>query len=140
MGQKSLSLVSLMVLCLWGAAQVGFAETPGPESKQGYTGPDFVVIRSTVDVESVAKPAYLPHRAHQWLECEGCHHGKGPDGKKLESIAGQKIEPCETCHSSKNTMPVKVATLKRASHRLCMECHLKQSKELARCEVCHTKK
>lgn len=103
-------------------------------------GPEQVVIQSTMDPEKVAKPAYLPHRTHQWLECDGCHHGKGPNGKKVDLSNGIKIEKCETCHNSKAGMPEKVATLKRASHALCMECHLQQDKELAKCGVCHTKK
>lgn len=103
-------------------------------------GPEQVVIQSTLDPEKVARPAYLPHRAHQWLECEGCHHGKGPGGKMAEYGVGQKIEKCETCHNSKAGMPAMIATLKRASHMLCMECHLHQDKDLAKCGVCHNKK
>lgn len=103
-------------------------------------GPDQVVIQSSMDTEKVAKPAYLPHRTHQWLECDGCHHGKGPGGKMVEYVAGQKIEKCETCHNSKAGMPEMITTLKRASHMLCMECHLHQDKNLARCGVCHNKK
>jgi predicted CXXCH cytochrome family protein len=103
-------------------------------------GPEQVVIQSTLDTEKVAKPAYLPHRTHQWLECEGCHHGKGTGGKMAEYAAGQKIEKCETCHNSKSSMPEMIATLKRASHMLCMDCHLRQDKDLAKCGVCHNKK
>ncbi|MDR2550995.1 MAG: cytochrome c family protein [Desulfobulbus sp.] len=106
----------------------------------GGKGPEQVVIKSAIDTEKVAKPAYLPHRLHQWLDCDGCHHGKGPDKKKSAYVAGQKIEPCEACHNSKAGMPERIATLKRAGHTLCMECHLQQDKELAKCGVCHNKK
>lgn len=104
------------------------------------TGPEQVVIQSNMDTEQVAKPAYLPHRKHQWLECDGCHHGKGTGGKMVEYVAGQKIEKCETCHNSKAGMSERIATLKRASHMLCMECHLQQDKDLAKCGICHAKK
>ena len=104
-------------------------------------GPDQVVIQSAIDTEKVARPAYLPHRAHQWLECYGCHHVKGTGGKMAEYVTGQKVDKCETCHNSKvAAMPEMIATLKRASHRLCMECHLQQDTGLARCSVCHAKK
>lgn len=106
---------------------------------EGY-GPEQVVMQSTIDKEKVARPAYLPHHTHQWLECDGCHHGKGSDGKKLDYVSGQKIEKCEACHNSKTGMQERLATLKRAGHRLCMECHLQNDKALARCGVCHTKK
>jgi len=111
-----------------------------PVCATGGQGLEHVVIQSTIDKEKVAKPAYLPHHNHQWLECDGCHHSKGPGGKMEDYVAGQKIKQCETCHNSKAVMPEPIATLKRASHRLCMECHLQQDKDLARCGVCHTNK
>jgi len=114
-----------------GGAGVVFAEEKGPVE---------VVIQATLDGEKVAKPAFLPHQTHQWLECEGCHHGRGADGKKVEYVAGQKIEKCEICHNTKVKMPEKVTTLKRAGHALCMECHRKNNVELTKCGVCHTKK
>ncbi len=129
----------LLVICL-ASFQTGFAYADTDKDDNNAKGPDQVIIQSTIDTEKVAKPAYLPHRAHQWLECNGCHHGRGTDGKMAEIAAGQKIEKCETCHNSKTGMPEMIATLKRASHKLCMECHLQQDKELARCSVCHTKK
>lgn len=110
-----------------------------PVFAEGY-GPEQVVIQSTIDKEKVARPAYLPHHTHQWLDCDGCHHGKGTDGKKADYVPGQKIEHCETCHNTKTGMQERLATLKRASHRLCMECHLQSDKDLARCGVCHNKK
>ncbi|MDY0390166.1 cytochrome c3 family protein [Desulfobulbus oligotrophicus] len=113
------------------------ADNTEPPVQPAYTGPESVIIRSTVDVEEVPKPAYLPHKKHQWLECYGCHHGVGPDGKKSDAKFGFKIEKCETCHNSTNELPIKVATLKRASHRLCLGCHQKQNKLLAQCDVCH---
>ena len=114
-----------------GGTGVVFAEEKGPVE---------VVIQATLDGEKVAKPAFLPHQTHQWLECEGCHHGRGADGKRVEYVAGQKIEKCEICHNTKVKMPEKVATLKRAGHALCMECHRKNNVELTKCGVCHAKK
>lgn len=118
--------------CAAGGSQTAFADDKGPVE---------VVIQSTLDTgKGVARPAFLPHQKHQWLECDGCHHGKGKDGKKIDFIVGQKIEKCETCHNSKAGMPERVATLNRAGHLLCMECHLQNDKELAKCGVCHIKK
>ena len=103
-------------------------------------GPVEITIQSTIDAEKISKPVFLPHQTHQWLECEGCHHRKGPDGKRVDYSAGQKIEKCEICHNSKAGMPEKVATLKRAGHALCMECHRKNDEQLTKCGVCHAKK
>lgn len=102
-------------------------------------GPVDITLRTNIDAEKVPKPAFLPHQTHQWLECGGCHHGKDSAGKRIEYVAGQKIEKCEGCHNSKAGMPEKVATFKRAAHTLCMECHRKNDKELTKCGVCHKK-
>ena len=114
-----------------GVTEMVFADEKGPAE---------VIIQNTLDAEKVPKPAFLPHQTHQWLECEGCHHSKGANGKKAEYKTGQKIEKCEICHNSKAGMPEKVATLKRAGHALCMECHRKNDEQLTKCGVCHTKK
>ena len=106
---------------------------------EGY-GPEQVVIQATIDTEKVPRPAYLPHHIHQWLECDGCHHGKGQDGRKVDYVSEQKIERCETCHNSKTNMQQRLQTLKLAGHKLCMECHLQNDKDLARCGICHTRK
>ena len=111
-----------------------------PVLADGGYGPEQVIMQSTNDMEKVAKPAYLPHHQHQWLDCDGCHHGKGADGKKVDWVSGQPIGKCESCHNSKAGRQEQVATLKRAAHKLCMECHLLNDKALARCGVCHTKK
>lgn len=103
-------------------------------------GPEHVVIQSTIDKQKIPRPAYLPHHTHQWLECDGCHHTKGNDSKKIDYVAGQKIERCETCHNSKASNQQHLATLKRAGHKLCFECHLQNDKNLTRCAVCHSKK
>lgn len=131
-------LALLAILCAASGTGAAFADEG--KSDGGGKGPEQVVIQSTIDTEKVAKPAYLPHWKHQWLDCDGCHHGKGPDGKKIDYAAGQSIAKCETCHNGKAGMPERVATLKRAGHVLCMECHLQQDKTLARCSVCHDKK
>ena len=130
----SIGCAAALALCATFSGWAGIARADNDK------GPEQVVIQAALDAEKVAKPAYLPHQAHQWLECDGCHHGKGPGGKMADYVPGQKIEKCETCHNSKAGMPQMIATLKRASHLLCMECHLKQDKDLARCGVCHTKK
>ena len=111
-----------------------------PVLSDGGYGPEQVIMQSTIDMEQVAKPAYLPHHQHQSLDCDGCHHGKGADGKKVDWVSGQEIAKCESCHNSKAGRQEQVATLKRAAHKLCMECHLQNDKALARCGVCHTKK
>ncbi len=103
-------------------------------------GPEQVVMQSTVDPEKVPKPAYLPHHEHQWLECDGCHHTKSRNGKKVDWTPGQPIEKCETCHNSKAGLQEQFATLKRAGHKLCMECHIKSNAALAQCGVCHRPK
>lgn len=122
------------------SAQVGLAGADGNKTDNNNQGPEQVVIHSTVDTETVAKPAYLPHRAHQWLECSACHHGKSADGKKIEFGTTIQIEKCERCHNSKADMQERLATLKLASHSLCLSCHMTQDKELAKCGVCHPKK
>ena len=129
-----------LFLCL-GAIGPGVLIADDDKNAEGSNkGPMEVVIQSVIDTEKVAKPAYLPHRAHQWLECGACHHGKGTDGKKIDFNTTLQIEKCEACHNSKTGLPEMIATLKQASHKLCMECHLQQDKDLARCSVCHTKK
>jgi len=110
-----------------------------PVWAEGY-GPEQVVIQSTIDTEKVPRPAYLPHHTHQWLDCDGCHHSKGTDGRKVNYVSGQKIERCETCHNTKTNMQERLSTLKLVGHKLCMECHLQNDKELARCGVCHQKR
>ena len=117
--------------CTAGGVGLALAEDKGPVE---------VVIQSTLETEHGAKPAFLPHQAHQWLECEGCHHGKGANGNQLDYRAGQKIEPCESCHNSKTGMPEPLATLKRAGHALCLECHRHNNEQLTQCGTCHTKK
>ncbi|MDD2465880.1 MAG: cytochrome c3 family protein [Desulfobulbus sp.] len=110
-----------------------------PVWAEGY-GPEQVVIQSTIDKEKVPRPAYLAHHTHQWLDCDGCHHSKGPDGRKVNWVPGQKVERCATCHNTTTNMQQRLAKVKFAGHRLCMECHLQNDKDLARCGVCHNKK
>lgn len=137
--RNSSKYLALLTLCCTSIA-AGLTLADEDKGSLNSKGPDQVVIQAIMDAEKVAKPAYLPHRDHQWLECEGCHHGKGPDDKMAEYSIGQKIEKCEACHNSKAGMPERLATLKRAGHVLCMECHLQQDKDLAKCGVCHNKK
>lgn len=128
-------IIVFLFTCL--TAVVASANSEKNNPANSYFGPDEIVMKSTVDKEQKEKPAFLPHKQHQWLDCDACHHGRGPDGKIVPYKKGILIEKCESCHNSKQTMPVKVATLKRAGHRLCMECHRQQNKELAQCIVCH---
>lgn len=101
-------------------------------------GPAEITLQSTIDPATTPKPAQFPHAAHQGrLECKICHHGKGPDGKRIEYVEGQKIEKCESCHNSKAGMPEKVGTFKNAAHALCQDCHKKTKPELGKCGVCH---
>jgi hypothetical protein len=101
-------------------------------------GPAEITLKSTIDPAATPKPAQFPHAAHQGrLECKVCHHAKGPDGKRIDYVEGQKIEKCETCHNSKAGMPEKVSTFKNAAHALCQDCHKKTKPELAKCGVCH---
>jgi hypothetical protein len=101
-------------------------------------GPAEITLQSTIDPAKTPKPAQFPHGAHQArLECKTCHHGKGPDGKRVSYEEGQKIEKCETCHNTKAGMPDAVNTFKNAAHALCQDCHKKNKPELAKCAVCH---
>ena len=132
---RYLSFFGVLMAFYFASSGVGVAD----ESNNG-KGPEQIVIQSNMDTDKVAKPAYLPHRAHQWLECDGCHHGKGPNGKKVNYSTGQKIEKCETCHNSKAGMPAQLSSLKLAGHALCMECHRKNDKQLTKCGTCHNKR
>ena len=101
-------------------------------------GPADITLQSTIDPAKTPKPATFPHGAHQSrLECKTCHHSKGPDGKRLAYVEGQKIEKCESCHNTKAGMPEQVNTFKNAAHALCQDCHKKNKPELAKCTVCH---
>ena len=121
----------LLCFCLTGAAGVASAADKGPAE---------ITLQATVDPAGTPKAAQFTHSAHQVkLECKTCHHGKGPDGKRIAYVEGQKIEKCETCHNSKAGMPEKVNTFKNAAHALCQDCHKKSNPELAKCGVCHKK-
>ena len=122
----------LAVCCTVGWAPAALAADKGPAE---------IILQSTIDPAKTPKPATFPHGAHQArLECKTCHHSKGPDGKRIEFVEGQKIEKCETCHNIKAAgMPEKLNTFKGAGHALCQDCHKKTKPELAKCSVCHKK-
>lgn len=101
-------------------------------------GPAEITLQSTIDPAPTPKPSLFPHAAHQArMECGVCHHGKGPDGKKIAYTEGQAIGKCESCHNSGASMPDKLSTFKNAGHALCQDCHRKTKPELAKCNVCH---
>jgi len=104
-------------------------------------GPADITLESTIDKAKKAKPAVFPHAKHQEkLACGDCHHSKDADGKQVAYVEGQKIEKCESCHNKAAGMSDKLTTFKDAAHANCKECHKKESKDLAKCTVCHPKK
>ncbi len=104
-------------------------------------GPADITLESTIDKAKKAKPAIFPHAKHQeTLTCADCHHSKDADGKMVAYVEGQKIEKCESCHNKAAGMPAKLTTFKEAAHANCKTCHKKESKDLAKCAVCHPKK
>ncbi len=104
-------------------------------------GPAEMVLESTVDPAKKPKPAVFPHGEHQAsLTCADCHHAKSDDGKRVDYTDGQKIEKCESCHNKAAGMSKKLATYKGAAHAMCKKCHASNSKDLAKCGVCHPKK
>lgn len=128
---KKLLLYAGLLLCTGAAAVAGVAVAADK-------GPAEITLQSTIDPATTPKPSQFPHAAHQGrMECKVCHHSKGPDGKKIDYVEGQKIEKCETCHNSKAGMPEKLSTFKNAAHALCQDCHKKTKPELAKCGVCH---
>ena len=128
---KKLLLYAGLLLCTGAAAVAGVAVAADK-------GPAEITLQSTIDPATTPKPSQFPHAAHQGrMECKVCHHSKGPDGKKIEYVEGQKIEKCESCHNSKAGMPEKLSTFKNAAHALCQDCHKKTKPELAKCGVCH---
>lgn len=128
---KKLLLYAGLLLCTGAAAVAGVAVAADK-------GPAEITLQSTIDPATTPKPSQFPHAAHQGrMECKVCHHSKGPDGKKIDYVEGQKIEKCESCHNSKAGMPEKLSTFKNAAHALCQDCHKKTKPELAKCGVCH---
>ena len=66
------------------------------------TGPETMVLRSTIDPDKKPRAATFPHREHQArLDCAECHHGQGADGKQTPYVPGQQIAKCESCHNTK---------------------------------------
>lgn len=130
---KKLLLYAGLLLCTGAAAVAGVAIASDK-------GPAEITLQSTIDPATTPKPAQFPHAAHQGrMECKVCHHSKGPDGKRVDYVAGQKIEKCESCHNSKAGMPEKVSTFKNAAHALCQDCHKKTNADLGKCGTCHKK-
>ncbi|MDR2549756.1 MAG: cytochrome c family protein [Desulfobulbus sp.] len=130
---------SIHATVLLGMLALTIAGTMGTANAEDKGSAD-ITLQATVDPAATPKPAQFPHSAHQArLECATCHHGKGPDGKRIAYVAGQKIEKCETCHNSKAGMPDKLSTFKNAAHALCQDCHRKSKPELAKCTTCHKK-
>ena len=69
-------------------------------------------------------------------DCVICHHSKKDDGTRdLENSS--EGEACSSCHEVKRTDGG--TPLKRAYHRLCIECHKQQAKGPVACGECHQK-
>ncbi|MDO5674862.1 MAG: cytochrome c3 family protein [bacterium] len=105
------------------------------------TGPEAMVLRSTIDPDRKPRTATFPHREHQArLDCAECHHGQAADGKQLPYVAGQKIAKCESCHNTKvEGMNEEYNTFQKAAHATCRACHQKTDAKLTKCSVCHKK-
>ncbi|MGI6656880.1 MAG: cytochrome c3 family protein [Desulfobulbus sp.] len=108
---------------------------------QGATGPEHVVWRSVIDAEAVPRPVYFPHKEHQWLECDVCHHSFDESGKRIAHDFDEKVPSCESCHNSKaDDMPWHLGTVKRVGHYYCLPCHLHNGDVLGKCGTCHNPK
>ncbi len=125
--------LTLFFACTLVAAAAFAAETN--------TGPESMVLQSTLDPAKKPRPATFPHREHQErLDCAECHHGKGADGKQTPYVAGQPIAKCESCHNTKAAdMNPKYNTFQKAGHANCRSCHQETEAKLAKCSVCHKK-
>ncbi len=105
------------------------------------TGPETMVLRSTIDPDKKPRAATFPHREHQArLDCAECHHGQGADGKQTPYVPGQQIAKCESCHNTKaEGMNKEYNTFQKAAHANCRSCHQQTEPKLAKCSVCHKK-
>ena len=105
------------------------------------TGPETMVLRSTIDPDKEPRAATFPHREHQArLDCAECHHGQGADGKQTPYVPGQQIAKCESCHNTKaEGMNKEYNTFQKAAHANCRSCHQQTEPKLAKCSVCHKK-
>lgn len=105
------------------------------------TGPESMVLRSTIDPDKKPRTATFPHREHQArLDCAECHHSKDADGKLIPYEPGQKIAKCESCHNTKvEGMAEEYNTFQKAAHANCRGCHQQTDAKLTKCTVCHKK-
>ncbi len=134
--QKIQKRVGVLMCCL---CLVGQGLLYAEEKTDDGQGPGTVVLRSVLDAETPARPAHFPHQTHQWLECVTCHHDVSKAGTLVPLVAGNKVLSCEGCHNStaEETIPWRLGTFKRVGHYFCMECHLTNATQAARCGACH---
>ncbi len=125
--------LALLLVCALFASSAIAAQTN--------TGPESMVLRSTIDPDKKPRTATFPHREHQArLDCAECHHSKGADGKLIPYVPGQKIAKCESCHNTKvEGMAEEYNTFQKAAHANCRACHQQTEAKLAKCSVCHKK-
>ncbi len=131
--QPSFIRLVLFLACILFASCALAAETN--------TGPETMVLRSTIDPDKKPRTATFPHREHQArLDCAECHHGQDAGGKLAPYAPGQKIAQCESCHNTKaEGMNQDYNTFQKAAHANCRGCHQQSDAKLAKCSVCHKK-
>lgn len=128
--KKVLSLLVAVCFCL---VMVGVAMAADK-------GPETITFKCKKKSDVV-----FGHAKHQEnLACGECHHSKGPDGKQVPYVEGQKIEKCDTCHTAEMAVPA-LNSSKKALHKNCKACHKAEAKKgnkaaPTKCSGCHPKK
>ena len=93
-------------------------------------GPETIVLKGP---KGKKPPVTFKHKAHQEkMKCGECHHGKGPDGKQIPYVEGQKIQKCADCH--------KLGKANDVIHKNCKGCHKQKKEGPVKCNDCHKKK
>lgn len=93
----------------------------------------------TIDTNQKKKKVTgFPHHKHQELDpfksqCNKCHHATQP---------GKQPAACGSCHKhrKKKDPETGASGFKKAFHKLCGACHLKDKPTPKKCKVCHFKK
>lgn len=98
-------------------------------------GPATITIDTNQKKQQVAG---FPHHKHQELDpfknqCNKCHHASKPE---------EKPGKCGACHKHKKKKDPETGAsgFKKAFHKLCGACHLKDKPTPQKCKVCHAKK